>query len=234
MFMRDVGKSGRGLRRRPVVGLRSSCKSENRLESAAVSRHSRGRPHVRNGPEVDDVALKTTRSGVRRRPGLSGGLSRALVRPFEARTRKENLRRLIAGVALHKPDVVRNRKLRVLVAADEERSLNQASRYLTRCGMLVWKVQNPHLILPAAENFRPDVILIDEYFEKSRTPYSRIMPALLGRFPDVSVIITSRGQDSTSSAKGDPKAWGAKAVISRETLMHGSDLERSVIAAHTA
>lgn len=121
--------------------------------------------------------------------------------------------------------------LRVLVVEDAGKVRDAASDVLARRGMIVHKTAKPDSLLQAVMRFRPDVVVMDDYFSKAQVSSASLMPQIMERFPGVRFVVTSDKPLSTLTPATDPHRWGASRVVEKATMLRDNNLERSVITA---
>lgn len=120
--------------------------------------------------------------------------------------------------------------IRVLVVEDEGRVRDAAVHILLRRGMIVHKVAKPTNLVQTIRRFRPDVMVLDDYFERSGVEFSKLMPSILGQFPAIPVIVTSNSDLSQLSFSDNPFNWGASDVVQKSDILRSRKLDESVMS----
>lgn len=121
--------------------------------------------------------------------------------------------------------------LRVLVVDDEGKVRNAAAGVLERQGMIVHATASPSNLVQEVRRFKPDVIVLDEFFEKTRVSYRRLLPTLIDAVPGVRVVITSSRHRTDAEVESDLVRWGASDILRKSTMLRDHSLEDSVLKA---
>lgn len=125
-----------------------------------------------------------------------------------------------AGVQGSKP-------LRVMIADDDHRVLGDVEAILSEAGMKVCKVDNPYEIRSRVGTFRPQVLILDEYFVNSGIDFRRVMSNVVQAYPRLKVVVTTGGRVGKHSA-GAPEVWGARGVHSGGGVPDSQELLKAV------
>ncbi|KQO42527.1 response regulator [Methylobacterium sp. Leaf85] len=132
--------------------------------------------------------------------------------------------------SFHRPGLKPKAPLRVLVVEDAGEIRDAAADVLTRRGMVVRKASRLDNLIQNLHRFKPDVVVLDDYFRQSKVGFAELMPTLVERFPGIRYVITLSGTP-TKDAETDPLRWGASDVVRKDTMFRDRILERSVINA---
>lgn len=117
--------------------------------------------------------------------------------------------------------------LRVMVADDDHRVLDNVGALLAGAGMKVCRVDNPYEIRSRVGTFKPEVLVLDEYFVTSGVDFRSVMSHVVQSYPKLKVIVTTGGRAGKQAA-GAPSVWGASELPSGGGVPDSQELLRVV------
>ncbi len=124
-----------------------------------------------------------------------------------------------------------NTQIRVLVVDDDSTFLNTVKNGLFQFSEPSYVVHlwpTPSELMEKIEQFKPDVVLLDNDFHKTKIGISKLLPEIVGRFPylqDSIIICTGRRDLSDSTELKEAFHWNAakfldKPIKKMETLIN--------------
>jgi response regulator of citrate/malate metabolism len=116
-------------------------------------------------------------------------------------------------------------QIRVLVVDDDSTYLNTVKNGLFQFRephYVISMCATPSELMEKIEQFKPDVVLLDNDFHKTKIGISRLLPEIVGRFPYLQdgIIICTGGRDlSDSSELKEAFHWNAAKFLDKPISM---------------